>query len=239
VPSFDLVRPPLLRAEVPNVNHALPQAGRTPVRCDTIRHQMRAEQWLQIAEIVSTGLLTFFTVLLTIATVLLTVVTYNAHRDQQRTPLPWSIRLLGSPWIQSPWRLPPLSILAYFVGLIIDLLIPGPVTRSLIFSIAFNVAGAFWGAVWMLANIIRQELRSQADTIRELRGIQSDIVSILQGINHSQAEINRDIVEALKTTAPGEALRTMLDVMGLMNAELEKVKQKTERRTGITGLFRR
>jgi hypothetical protein len=193
---------------------------------------MKLNEWLQIAEIVST-------VLLILATVMLTIVTYNAHRDPQRTPLPWSIHLLRSPWIQSPWRLPPLSILIYLVLLTIDLRSTAPVSRGAVFAIALHVAGVFWGAMWTLTSIIGLELRSQSDAIGNLQVTQSKIANMIQNLNLSQAEVDRSLLEAVKAVAPGEAFRKMIEVMELMNAELEKVKQKTERRTGIAGLFRR
>jgi hypothetical protein len=64
-------------------------------------------------------------------------------------------------------------------------------------------------------------------------------VSLIRDLNRLQAEIDKDILETVKAVVPREALRKMLDIMESMNAGLERVKQKTERRTGFIALFRR
>jgi hypothetical protein len=215
---------------------------------------MTTEDWLKIAEVIATVLLIAATVRLNIATVRLTNATSAAH--QRYTPPPaehgdrWSRRVLKSPWIQSPWRLPPVLILTYVVQLIFDLRKTGPVTRGLIFNIAFDMAGVVWGAVLLLMVFIVRELMSQADSertllhyisegFREILDLQLDIVNRHMEVHRLQAEMDRDIIETLKETAPREILGRALDIIESMSAEIEKVKQKSERRPGLADLFRR
>jgi HEAT repeat protein len=91
--------------------------------------------------------------------------------------------------------------------------------------------------------VIARELDSQTDVSRKVLNmhldITKDIVNMLQELNRSQSEISMSILETLKETASREAVKKVLYVMESMNDELEKVKQKTDRRTGIAGLFRR
>ena len=197
---------------------------------------MPVEQWTKIADIGSMWLLI-------VATVVLTIVTYNAHKEKQSTLLPAESRWFNSPWIKSPWRLPSFLILFFLVQLIFDLRRTAPVTRGVIFDITVDMAGIVWGAVLSVMIVIARELDSQTDVSRKVLNmhldITKDIVNMLQELNRSQSEISMSILETLKETASREAVKKVLYVMESMNDELEKVKQKTERRRGITGLFRR
>jgi hypothetical protein len=195
---------------------------------------MQAEQWLKIADIAAQ-------VLLMIATLVLTVVTYTAHKEKQSAPLPdergdgW----FNSPWIRSPWRLPSFLILFYIIQLIFDLRRTGPVTRGAILGIAFDMGGVVWAGVVSVTLVIVRALEYNRKVLNMQSDIIKDILNMLQELNRSQSEINRDILETLKETAPRETVQKVLNVMESMNDELEKVKQKTDRRTGIPGLFRR
>jgi multisubunit Na+/H+ antiporter MnhE subunit len=175
--------------------------------------------------------------------VVLTIVTYNAHKEKQSTLLPAESRWFNSPWIKSPWRLPSFLILFFLVQLIFDLRRTAPVTRGVIFDITVDMAGIVWGAVLSVMIVIARELDSQTDVSRKVLNmhldITKDIVNMLQELNRSQSEISMSILETLKETASREAVKKVLYVMESMNDELEKVKQKTDRRTGIAGLFRR
>jgi hypothetical protein len=197
---------------------------------------MPVEQWTKIADIGSMWLLI-------VATVVLTIVTYNAHKEKQSTLLPAESRWFNSPWIKSPWRLPSFLILFFLVQLIFDLRRTAPVTRGVIFDITVDMAGIVWGAVLSVMIVIARELDSQTDVSRKVLNmhldITKDIVNMLQELNRSQSEISMSILETLKETASREAVKKVLYVMESMNDELEKVKQKTDRRTGIAGLFRR
>jgi hypothetical protein len=196
---------------------------------------MQAEQWLKIADIAAQ-------VVLIIATVVLTVVTYTAHKEKQSAPLPDNERgtdWFNSPWIRSPWRLPSFLILFYIIQLIFDLRRTGPVTRGAILGIAYDMAGVVWGGVVSVTLVIVRALDASRKVLNMQSDITKDILNMLRDLSRSQSEINRDILETLKETAPRETVQKALDIMESMNDELEKVKQKTDRRTGIAGLFRR
>jgi hypothetical protein len=103
------------------------------------------------------------------------------------------------------------------------------VTRSVVFDIAFNIAGVLWGAVLMVICLFGQHLSDLLD-------VQKRTITSLKDLGRLQAEIDRDIVDTLKETVSPGVIVKMLNIMESMTEELEKVKQKTERRTG---LFRR
>jgi hypothetical protein len=183
---------------------------------------MKLQDWIQIALVIAT-------VLLAAATVVGPILAARISRSDQtsHTPIWWFKHVVVSPWV-----FPPLLILYYFVRLVVELHETGPVTRRVVFGIAFYSAGVLWGAVCMVICLMGQLLSGilevQGDTIRSLRDL-----------GRLQAEIDRDILETLKETVPRETIRRVLNIMESMTTELERVRQKSERRTGISGLFGR
>lgn len=191
---------------------------------------MKADQWIEIGGYI----------LLTAATFAGPVSAARISRRDPDSVTPvehadvWFKRLLASPWI-----LPPLLILNYVVELHFDLRKTTPLTRGQTFDIAFDVAGVVWGAVLLIIGLLVQALTSDFEKLREVLRLHLEITKDTWHALQDLYRLQGDIVETLKETAPKETVRKLLDIMESMTTELEKVKQKTDRPTGIVGLFRR
>lgn len=150
----------------------------------------------------------------------------------------WFSRFLNSAWLRSPWRLPPLIILICTVQLLLDFRKTGPLTKGLV----LHIAGVFWGAVFLIVALIGQEVASQWNTIRIQWDIIGDLVSAQSKIAEAvmvQAQNDMGMVDILRVLAPKADVGRLLENIVSIKDELEKVKEKTERRAGISGLFRR
>jgi hypothetical protein len=214
---------------------------------------MKLQDWIQIGGYVLLAIATFAGPV---------VAARKSSRDQDnvapdKRAQGWFLRLLKSPWIQSPWILPPLLILNYIVQLIFDLRKTGPVTRSAVFDIAFDVAGVLWGVWCVFMNGIGQDLRYQAEHNHALLEIVKDILEFqssqweryrafqlkLLDVIESIVEGNHSSVERLSLAteqtilATEKSIKSTQDALMAMSEELDRVSPKSKLRAAIRGFF--